>query len=59
MSFAEVLKKFPETAEVFMKEGLHCIGCPMAMMETIEDGCKAHSINVDKLIEKINKKLKK
>jgi hybrid cluster-associated redox disulfide protein len=59
MTFAEVMKKYPETAEIFIEEGLHCIGCPMAMMETIEDGCKAHDINADKLIKKLNKKLKK
>lgn len=58
MSFAQVLKKYPETAEIFMKEGLHCIGCPLAMMESIEQGCLAHGIDADKLIEKINKKLK-
>ncbi len=59
MTFAEVLKKFPETAEVFMKQGLHCIGCPLAMMETIEQGAKAHGIDVEKLVKKINKKLEK
>jgi len=55
MSLASVMKKCPEAAEIFMKEGLHCIGCPMAMMETVEDGAKAHGINPDKLIEKVNK----
>jgi len=53
------LKKYPEAAEIFIQEGLHCIGCPFAMMETIEDGCKAHNINPDKLVEKINKAIKK
>lgn len=57
MSFANVLHKHPELAEEFMEEGLHCIGCPMAMMESIEDGAKAHGINADKLIEKLNKQL--
>ncbi len=59
MTFASVLKKYPETADIFVQEGLHCIGCPFAMMETIEDGCKAHNINPDKLVEKINKAIKK
>jgi hybrid cluster-associated redox disulfide protein len=59
MTFADVLKKHPETAEIFMQEGLYCIGCPMAMMETIEQGCGAHGIDPDKLVEKLNKKLQK
>ena len=59
MEFSEILKKYPELAEVFIEEGMHCIGCPMAGQETIGQGCKAHGINADKLIEKLNKKLKK
>ncbi len=59
MSFAEVLKKFSEAAEIFLSEGLHCIGCPLAMTETIEEGCKAHGIDVNKVIKKIKEKMKK
>ena len=59
MTFAEVLEKHPETVEVFLKNGLHCIGCPVASSESIEDGAKAHGIDVDKLIKEINKVIKK
>jgi len=58
MSFDEVLKKHPETAEVFMEEGMYCIGCPMSNDETIEQGSLAHGINPDKIVEKLNKKLR-
>jgi hybrid cluster-associated redox disulfide protein len=59
MTFAEVLQKYPETAEVFINEGMHCVGCPAAGMETIEQGCKAHGLKPEKIVEKINKKLEK
>lgn len=59
MSFAGVLQKYPELAELFMREGLHCVGCPMAMMESIETGAEAHGIDADKLVEKLNKKMKR
>ena len=42
--------------------GMHCFGCPMAHMETIEQGAKAHGMSkkdVDKLVEKLNKKPRK
>ena len=58
MSLASVLEKYPEAAEIFIKEGLHCIGCAMASYESIEDGCKMHGIDAKKLVKKINKKLK-
>lgn len=55
MSFGEVLKNNPEAAEILMNEGMHCCGCPMAMSETLEQGCQAHGIDADKLIKKLNK----
>lgn len=48
-----------KAVEVLMDSGMGCIGCPMAMQETIEEGCKAHGMSnkdIDKLIEKLNKK---
>ena len=57
MTFEEVLKKYPQTAEVFLEAGMHCIGCIMASGETIEQGAKAHGIDVKKLLEKLNKSI--
>ncbi|UZE94355.1 MAG: DUF1858 domain-containing protein [Candidatus Pacearchaeota archaeon] len=59
MTFAKVLEKYPESAEIFFKHGMMCVGCPFAMQETIEQGAKVHGISTKKLIEELNKKLKK
>jgi len=59
MSIREVISKHPETVEVFLKEGLSCVGCGMAQMESIEQGAEMHGIDVDKLVEKLNKVVKK
>lgn len=59
ISFAELLEKHPESAEVLMESGMHCIGCPMAMQETLEEGALAHGLDVEEIVEKINKKLEK
>jgi hypothetical protein len=61
MTFSEVMEKNPESAEILFENGLHCIGCGMAMQETLEDGCKEHGMNkkqIDELIKKINGKKK-
>ncbi len=54
MSFAEILEKKPESAEILINAGMHCFGCPMAQMETLEQGCMTHGIDADEIIEKIN-----
>jgi len=57
MSFYEIISKYPKAAEILMGKGLSCVGCPMAMQESLEIGAKAHGINVKKLVEELNKKL--
>jgi len=45
----------PDTIEVLLESGMHCIGCPMSQQETIEQGALAHGIEVEKLVKKLNK----
>lgn len=51
----EVVTQYPETMMVFMKHGLHCVGCHVSAFESIEDGAMAHGINVDALVDDLNK----
>jgi len=60
MKLGEVISKHPETIEIFMKNGLHCVGCHVAAFETIEEGAKAHGMNdknIENMIKDINKKI--
>lgn len=59
MSLKDIISKYPETFEIFMKYGLHCIGCHMAQFENLEEGAKAHGIDVDKLVKDLNEAVEK
>ena len=59
MSLAEVVEKYPETFDVFSRYGLHCIGCMAAQFENIEQGAVVHGIDTGKLVEDLNKAIKK
>ena len=52
----EALRLCPKAAELLMSKGMHCPACPMAAMETIEAGLKAHGKS-DEEIEDIIKKM--
>ena len=56
---AEVLDQYPETAELFFAIGMHCLGCPSARGESIEQACAVHGADVDDLLAKINEKIGK
>ena len=55
MSFAEIMQENPKAIEVLLGKGMHCIGCPMAMQETLEEGALAHGLDVKKLVKELNK----
>ena len=59
MSFSEIIEKNPESVEILLNNGMHCIGCPMSQQETLEQGALAHGLDPDKLIKEINEKLNK
>ena len=58
MNFNELMQNFPEAIEVLLGKGMHCIGCPMAMQETLGEGALAHGLDVDKLVKELNEKTK-
>lgn len=58
----DVVSKHPETIEVMLDYGLHCIGCHVAGWETIEQGAVAHGLseeNIKSLIVDLNKAVEK
>lgn len=57
MTIAEVLKIDRETAPILMGFGMHCLGCPSASGESLEDASAAHGIDADALVGKINEYL--
>jgi len=39
---------------MLMAAGMHCLGCPSAQMETLEEACMVHGIDCDDLVSKMN-----
>ena len=54
MAISEVLKTDMATAPIFLEYGMHCIGCPMASAESIEDAGFTHGVDVDELVLSLN-----
>jgi hybrid cluster-associated redox disulfide protein len=57
----EVVDNFPEVGPVLAKFGLHCVGCHVSAMESIEDGCKAHGLSdkqINVLVKNANSQIK-
>ena len=40
--------------QMLMGAGMHCLGCPSAQGETLEEACFVHGIDCDDLVSKMN-----
>ena len=59
MTIKEVIDNYPETAMVFMKYNVGCIGCLAASFEKVKDIATVHSIDIKALVKDLNQALKK
>jgi len=59
MTIGEVLRMDTGCAPIFFEIGMHCIGCPSAAGETIEEAAIVHGINPDALLTKLNEYFEK
>ena len=54
MIIADIVKMDPNIIPILMREGMHCIGCPSAQGETLEEAAMVHGLDVDLLVDQIN-----
>ena len=52
----DILDAHEDCAPYFLEIGMHCLGCPSARGETVEQACEVHGVNCDELVDKINDK---
>ena len=50
----EVLEINSNLAPILLEAGMHCLGCPAASGESLEEACAVHGIDVDELVNKLN-----
>ena len=55
MTVGQVLKLYPQTVQVFLELGMHCLGCPSSTMESIEGAALTHGRNAEELVAQLNK----
>lgn len=53
MTIGEILRKNPDVAPILMGAGMHCLGCPSAQGESLEEAAMVHGIDIDVLMKDI------
>ncbi len=55
MKIEEVIKRYPETIGTFERYGLRCASCGVSAFEYIEEGARSHGIDIDTLLDELNR----
>ena len=55
MTIGEVIKANSNKAEVLLQFGMGCVGCPSAQAETIEEAARVHGIELEQVLEALNR----
>ena len=55
MVIGEILRSHPEAAEILMTFGMGCVVCPSSQMETLEQAAMVHGLDLEKLLQELNK----
>ena len=53
MTIGEILRTKPEIAPILMNAGMHCLGCPSAQGESLEEAAMVHGMDIDALMQEI------
>ena len=53
----EIVSKYPESVEILLSIGMHCLGCPSAQAESLQEACMVHGIPAEQVVEAINNKI--
>ena len=44
-------------AYILMESGMHCVGCPSSIGESLEEACMVHGLDADEVLKNINEYL--
>ena len=54
MTIGEIIVNKPEVAPILMEAGMHCLGCPAAQGESLEEAAMVHGMDIDVLMDRIS-----
>ncbi len=54
MKLKDIMAANPKTVDAMQELGLHCLGCPFSVNETLLNAAQMHNLSPEALLEKIN-----
>lgn len=58
-TIGDVVEYNEDLADILMGFGMHCFGCPMSQMETLEEAGAVHVADIELMVKKLEEDMKK
>lgn len=55
MLIGDLIRQKPDAIGVLMSFGMGCVGCPSSQMESLEEAAMVHGLDLDNLLNELNK----
>lgn len=52
-TMGEMLEYDKGIAYILMQSGMHCVGCPSSIHESLEEACMVHGLDADTVLQSI------
>lgn len=56
MTIGEIIRIDQSIIPILMEAGMHCVGCPSAQGESLEEAAMVHGMDIDALMKAINER---
>ena len=54
MTIGDILRVDEGLVPILLETAMHCLGCPSAQAESLEEACMVHGTDVDAIVAKMN-----
>lgn len=51
----EIVESHPKSVRVLLNHGMECVGCHIALWESVEQVAQDHNVDPDSLVKELNK----
>jgi hybrid cluster-associated redox disulfide protein len=55
MKIGDICRAYPQAASILKRFGLDCLECQIADLEELEHGAGVHKVDMEKLLEELNR----
>lgn len=55
-TIGEVIRLDEKYVDILVGFGMGCVGCPSAQVETVEQACFVHGLDLEEVLAKLNEK---